>query len=92
MYQVSAQLAHMPVHLICLSNGLIAFTPTQQFSTIWQSEDGYQVCIGNDGISFTGESLASPLDILYNSAIEWRDKEVLVKWLKSMNLQQPSFY
>ena len=91
MYQIAIQLAHMPLNLVCLSTGQIAFTRSQHFSTIWESTEDYQVCIDSDGISFTGESLAEPLDILYNSAIEWRDKEVLIKWLKSMNLQQPSF-
>ena len=89
MMQISFQLAHMPLNLVCLSNGLIAFTRSQHFSTIWESTDDYEVCIDHDGISFTGKDLDEPLDIVYNDMIEWRDKEVLVKWLNSMNLQQP---
>lgn len=92
MMQVAIQLGNMPLNLVCLSNGLIAFTRTQHFSTIWECGEGYQVCIDHDGISFSGDKLAEPLDILYNSMTEWRDKPILLQWLQSMQLTQPTFY
>lgn len=91
MHQVILQLAHMPVNLVCLSNGLIAFVPSQHFRTIWESGEGYEVVIDEEGLSFRGELLAEQLDIPYNAMLEWRDKPVLVGWLQSMQLTQPTF-
>ena len=85
------QLAHMPVNLVCLSNGLIAFVRSQHFSTIWESCEGYYVVIDEEGLAFRGELLAEPFDIPYNQMLEWRDKPILVKWLQSIQLTQPTF-
>jgi hypothetical protein len=91
MYQVTIQLAHMPLRLVCLSNDLIAFARATHFSTVYESCDGYQVCIDEEGISFKLDNLAESFDIQYNSMIEWRDKPTLLKWLQSMQLTQPTF-
>jgi hypothetical protein len=89
MMQVAVQLAHMPLNLVCLSNGLVAFVRTQAFSTIWESFEGYDVCIDENGISFQGERLVEPLDIPYNVMVSITDNPVLKEWLVSMKLTSP---
>lgn len=89
MYQVAVQLAHMPLNLVCLSNGLVAFVRTQAFSTIWESCEGYTVCIDETGIKFSGERVVDGLDIEYNTMVSFKDNPVLKEWLISMKLTSP---
>lgn len=89
MYQVAVQLAHMPLNLVCLSNGLVAFVRTQVFSTVWESCEGYTVCIDEHGIKFTGERLVEDFDIAYNDMVSYKDNPVLKEWLVSMKLTSP---
>jgi hypothetical protein len=89
MMQVAVQLAHLPVNLVCLQNGLIAFVRSSHFETIYESCDGYNVCIDEEGIEFTGDKLDSPLCLKYNSMISYKDNPVLKDWLINMNLTSP---
>ena len=81
----------MPVHLIALGNGQIAFQRTQQFPLIYERCEGYEVVLDEEGIMFSENILDSELLIPYNVSINWRDKPVLIEWLQSMNLQMPQF-
>jgi hypothetical protein len=91
MYQIAIPLGGLPLQMACLGNGQIGFMRTQDFETIYESCDGYQVCMDYEGIKFTGSKLDTPLDILYNVAINWKDKPVLIEWLQSIQLQMPQF-
>lgn len=81
MNAIQFQLGNLPLSLTCFLNSTISFTPTQQFKTIIDGD----VKIDMQGITAGNE------EYLYNSQIEYKEDEILLKWLKSLNLQMPSF-
>lgn len=91
MQQVIVQLAHMPLHMACLSNGLVAFVRAGNFSTIYEHKEAVDILIDAEGIKFVGDALQEPLEIGYNTMVSWRDEPVLKEWLQSMQLTQPTF-
>jgi len=86
------QLASLPITLICHASGNIALVKNQQFLTIYEhTVDNVEIIIGPDSVKFVSDVLADNLEVEYNVLVDYRDKPLLSKWIKSFELQLPKF-
>jgi len=81
MHQIPVQLANLPIYLVCLSNGQVAFSPQQSFSLIYENIEGNVTIINNESIVVNQEHYE------YNTAYNLTDE--LKSWLKKFELISP---
>ena len=82
MQQIQLQLSTLPVILLCFQDASIAFAPSQQFKTII---DDSGACWDMEGFSIGDKSYD------YQKRYYYKDNEVLLKYLQSLNMELPTF-
>ena len=85
MTQIPIQLGGLPIQLICIMNGQIAFVRQHNFKPIVEYfEDGLLI-ISEDCVTISNTNYE------YNTAINYKQDSKLVKWLQSFKLELPKF-
>lgn len=86
---VQVPLAGLPVHLICLSTGLVMFTPVAKISVVWcPSQQGVSAYLLADHFQLYAKDV-EPVDFEYQRMYDYRQVPLLRQWLQELNLQNP---
>jgi hypothetical protein len=91
MQQIQVQLGSLPIILVCLMTGEVAFVKRADFKTIIDlPETGLVAMWDNEGFSITDENkVAHSFD--YNVTYRFKDVPVMLQYLKQQNLEMPVF-
>lgn len=81
-FQVQLALANLPVQLLLLSSGHVAFTRVANFKTIWNLPPDDAV-FTNEDFSIAGETFQ------YYTAYNHKEFPEMQKWILAQNLTQP---
>jgi hypothetical protein len=85
-FQIAVPLGNLPVQLICISNGTVAFVRTQDFGAIFDHpENGVSAKFTNESFSLGQE------DFIYNTAYRYKEIDVMLSWLTQQQLEMPVF-
>lgn len=84
MFQLQVPIGKMPVNLVLLSNGTLAFVKVYNFSVIYDMpEDGVNAVFMEDGFMIEDDEFE------YNVAYNYKAHPSMLAWLKQQNLQKP---
>ena len=87
MYQVVTQIGDkMPISLVLLSNGTVAFIKTNTVGVLFdhpEDPDGIKAAFDENSFTLGDENFN------YQTAYDYKSIEVMLSWLCQQNLQQP---
>ncbi len=80
------QLGNHPVGLHLVPDGRIGFTPIGDFNNVMDYSDNLEVHITRMGITIIDNDSRDEENITYGIAIDYKNKPLLLEWLKSFKL------
>ena len=84
MYHCQLQLAELPVHLVLMGDGTLAFIPVQQFKTILdQPEEGMTAIFSQENFSIGGAEFD------YGTKYFYKEFPTMLQWLAEQKLEMP---
>lgn len=82
--QVQVAIANLPVNLICISNGTLAFVRTCEFKTLFENSP--------DGATFYADSFEiAGKAYSYNTVYDYKQEPEMLEWLIAQKLSLPVF-
>lgn len=91
LFQCQVPLAGLPVNLVLLSNGTLAFVRVAEFVGIYdQRAFGQDVdaMFGRDDFAFIHDEGYD--EFAYNTAYNYKEIPSMLKWLQQQNLEEPN--
>jgi hypothetical protein len=82
LQQLATQLGHLPINIIFLSDGRIAFQRITNFAPIIDNGE-VEIILTNENIVVNG------VEICYNAIIEYKSMPDVIKWLQNQKLIYP---
>ena len=87
MHQLPIKLGSLPINLVLISDGSVAFVKAGNFKTICDSgDDGKQIVAIFDESGF---QLGNTDNFCYNVAYKYKEIPDMLQWLMQQNLQEP---
>lgn len=86
-WQIPIPMPRLPLQITCYSDAHVSFAPYTRFdAVIDQVDKGLQVIVNEQQIN-----LGSSDVVEYNTKYMYKGKPLLLKWLQSLNMEQPQF-